>query len=445
MTVTQLETKLDSLNTSQRYATFEELLRRWRMGEITMPAEGTSVNVHLHTFHSYNAYGYSPLKVAWLARRHGLAIAGIVDFDVFFGMDEFLFAARALGLRACVGMETRVFIPEFAPYVITSPGEPGISYHMGIGFPFANLPDRLEAYRRKLQTISQDRNRRLVEKVNAFLSPVALDYGKDAAGLTPSSNVTERHLSDAYVRKAEKVLKDKPAIEAFWRAKLSIGDGKFDPADGNGLKNLIRSKLMKKGGAGYIPPDTRSFPRMEEFNHFVADAGGIPALTWVDGISDGEQRMEELCRLAMKTQVAAINAIPDPRYTPHKGAEREKLKNLYALVDLAKKLNLLIISGTEMNIFGQHFVDDFSQPELAPLLPYLAKSAYVFYSHSVLQRECGLGYLSPWAKKHFPDLGVRNDFYHRAGELLRPAQEERLRQTTDRVSPEEIMKVIRRI
>ena len=99
---------------------------------VKLPKPGTDVNVHCHTFFSYNSYGYSPSKFAWLGRKAGLAVAGVVDFDVLSGLEEFLDAARKLGLKGCAGMETRVFVPEFADKEINSPGEPGISYHMDV-------------------------------------------------------------------------------------------------------------------------------------------------------------------------------------------------------------------------------------------------------------------------------------------------------------------------
>ena len=98
-----------------------------------MPEAGTGGNLHAHTFFSYNAYGYSPSKYAWLARKAGMAVAGVVDLDVLDALDEFFDAGRLIGLKTCVSLESRVFVPEFASRV-NSPGEPGIAYHMGVGF-----------------------------------------------------------------------------------------------------------------------------------------------------------------------------------------------------------------------------------------------------------------------------------------------------------------------
>ena len=96
--------------------------------------------MHCHTFFSFNAYGHSPASLAWLGRKHGFKLMGIVDFDVLDGIDEFLEACEVVDLRCSAGIETRVFIPEYASQEINSPGEPGVCYHMGIGFTSSRVP-----------------------------------------------------------------------------------------------------------------------------------------------------------------------------------------------------------------------------------------------------------------------------------------------------------------
>jgi len=90
--------------------------------------------MHFHSFFSYNAEGWSPSHIAWEAKQAGLYAAGLCDFDVLDGQEEFLHAGELLGLRATVNVETRVFLPEYADKEISSPGEPGVSYIMGAGF-----------------------------------------------------------------------------------------------------------------------------------------------------------------------------------------------------------------------------------------------------------------------------------------------------------------------
>src|SRR5512135_1929641 len=170
-----LEQQLDSFNELERRQALLALWRQVEAGEITLPTPGTDVNLHAHTFFSYNAYGYSPSKYAWLARKAGLRAAGIVEFDVLDGLEEFLEAGRVVGLKTCVSLESRVFVPEFATRVINSPGEPGISYHMGVGFTQAVQHPFLA----EMRAAAAQRTRDMLGRVNAYMRPVELDYEKD--------------------------------------------------------------------------------------------------------------------------------------------------------------------------------------------------------------------------------------------------------------------------
>lgn len=427
-----LEQELDNLDPARRQAALASLWRQAGEGLIALPEPGTSVNLHAHTFFSYNAYGYSPSKFAWLARKAGLAAAGIVDFDVLDGLEEFLEAGRLLGLKTCVSLESRTFVPEFASRVISSPGEPGIAYHMGVGFTSAAAHPFLTAMRRA----AAQRTRDLLARVNVYLQPVQLDYEKDVAAITPKGNATERHLCEAFERKATWVFPDAAARAAFWRQKL--GDA---PPPGPKLQNLIRAKTMKKGGVGYVPPGEGSFPLMANMNRFVLECGAIPTLTWLDGASEGEKSIEELFEVGKATGAAALNLIPDRNYTP--GQRDQKLQNLYDVVALAGKHHFPIMVGTEMNSPGNKFVDSFETAELKPLVPVFLRGAHIFYAHSVLQRQSAMGYLSHWAAGTFTSTAAKNDFFERLGRELTPAKEDQLRGLTATVAPSHILAKIR--
>src|ERR1035437_10169133 len=136
----------------------------------SFPAPIERVNRHLHSFFSYNTKGYSPSHIAWEARRQGLYAAGLCDFDVLDGLEEFLAAGQALELRTTVNLETRAFFREYAQTDINSPGEPGVTYIMGAGFarmpaPGSRAAAMLEQYRRQ----AGERNRSLVARINARL------------------------------------------------------------------------------------------------------------------------------------------------------------------------------------------------------------------------------------------------------------------------------------
>jgi hypothetical protein len=435
--IEELERKLDSFDSAQRKEALLAICEKVSAGDVILPESGTDVNLHCHTFFSYNTYGYSPSKFAWFARKHGIAVAGIIDFDVLDGLEEFLEAARMLGLKACAGLETRVFVPEFSTRVINSPGEPGISYHMGVGFPTAKLEGQHKDFLLRLRKTAEQRNRDLMDRVNKFLQPVELDYERDVLMLTPSGNATERHICLAYARKAKDNFGDTKVLRQFWAQKLDCDVEPLGLPEGKELLNIIRAKTMKRGGIGYVAPDQGSFPLMAEVNRFALEAGAIPTGTWLDGTSEGEKAIEELLEVGMSTGVAALNIIPDRNY--RQGTQDEKLQNLYQVVDLAEKLGLPIVVGTEMNSPGQKFVDDFDSQELSLLMPVFLKGAYIVYAHSVLQRRAGLGYTSDWAQKNFESVAAKNEFFKKIGETLQPSKEESLSASSENVSPQQIL------
>lgn len=439
--IEELERKLDSFDAAERKDALATLCEKVKAGEVKLPSVGTRVNLHCHTFCSYNSYGYSPSKFAWLARKAGLAVAGVVDFDVLDALEEFLEAGRILGLKTCAGLETRVFVPEFSTRVINSPGEPGISYYMGVGFPTARLKGRQQKFLLGLRKTAQQRNRNLTGRVNKYLHPVELDYQRDVLVLTPSGNATERHICLAYARKAKKIFTRENELADFWSEKLGVEISSSELPESRNLLNTIRAKTMKQGGVGYVLPDKGSFPAMADTNQFLLAAGAIPTLTWLDGTSDGEKAIEELLGVAMNTGTAAINVIPDRNYTP--AVKDQKLKNLYQVVELAEKLNLPVVVGTEMNSPGQKFVDDFDSKELAPLVPIFLKGAHIIYAHSVLQQRAGLGYTSNWARKNFKGPAEKNEFFRKLGSSLQPQQEDNLSDLSENTTAQQILDRVR--
>jgi hypothetical protein len=439
-TIERLEQRLDSFNPHQRKKALEQLCEKVKKGEIKLPQAATVVNLHCHTFFSYNSYGYSPSKFAWLAKKQGLAVAGIVDFDVLDGVEEFLDAAKKLNLKAVAGIETRVYMPQFGNRVINSPGEPGISYHMGMGFPSANLKPELKEFQMRLQKTAQQRNIDLTQRVNKFLSPVELDYAEDILPLTPSGNATERHICLAYSRKANAIFSNNTKLAKYWSEKLGIDAAALGLPDGRDFLNMLRNKTMKRGGVGYVVPDKGAFPTMSDMDRFSLAAGAMPTMTWLDGTSEGEQALEELIDVAIDSGVVAFNVIPDRNYTSGFGKSDAKLKNLKHALVLADSKGLLIVCGTEMNSPGQKFVDDFKTKELAEFVPLFLKGAYIIYAHSLLQRQCGLGYTSQWAKRSFASVEAKNDFYRKVGESLEPSSEDSLAGFDDEAKTTEILK-----
>jgi hypothetical protein len=295
---------------------------------------------------------------------------------------------------------------------------------MGIGFASGRAPENVRPILSALRERAEQRNRAMLAKINAHLDPVGVDYERDVLPLTPAGNATERHMLVAYMRSAAARYQS-DALAQFWAGKLDMPAPKVAAilGDAPALSNTIRARLMKKGGVGYAPPNPANFPAVEEFHALILACQALPCATWLDGLSAGEQAEEELLNLLIGKGVAALNIIPDRNWNVAEPTARQlKVQQLYAVVALARELDLPLNIGTEMNAFGNKLVDDFFAPELAPVRQAFLDGAHFIYGHVKLQRVLGLGYQSAWARSNLPGRRERNRFYTRLGQLVPPGQ-----------------------
>jgi hypothetical protein len=418
-----LEARLNDFDPQARKEALRALVAQAETDGALFAPEMRAVNMHCHTFHSYNGYGYSPTALAWLGKRKGFQAMGIVDFDVLDGVEEFLEACDLVGLRGSTGLETRVYVPEFGAREINSPGEPGVCYQMGIGFTSSSADGRAGEILDDLRQRAERRNRGLVERVNAHLGPAAIDYDAEVLPLTPGGNATERHMLTAYAASAERAFPDRVARSAFWADRLDLEQAEVETLmdDVPAFKNVIRARLMKRGGVGYVQPGPETFPSVEELHEMVTLLGALPCFTWLDGTSEGEAAIEELLGLMIDKGAAAVNIVPDRNWNiADPEVKAIKLRNLYRIVELARERDLPLNVGTEMNKYGLKLVDDFDAPELAPVRQAFLDGASFIYGHTVAQRALSIGYQSDWAQAHLPTRGERNAFFTALGRRVAP-------------------------
>ena len=441
LTISDLEAQLNDFRPGLRSHALQSLLTR----QPEHPPAAEVANMHCHTFFSFNAYSYSPTALAWLGRQRGYALMGIVDFDVLDGVDEWLQACDLTGVRGSAGIETRVYLPEFDQYEMNSPGEPGVLYHMGIGFTTTQVKPEAQTLLRELRGQSATRNMALVERVNSYLHPVTIDYVEDVLPLTPAGNATERHIVVAYLLAAARHFPADADLARFWADRLLMTPAQVTAAMQNmaGFQNLVRSKLMKKGGVGYVAPGHDTFPPIDKLTAMILACDALPCAAWLDGTTSGEERIEDLLDLLIRKGAVALNIVPDRNWDITDPATRDlKVGKLYAVVELARQLDLPLNIGTEMNSFGQKLVDDFAAAALQPVRRDFVDGAYFVYGHTVLQRHTGLGYQSAWAATHLPTRRSRNDFYTRVGRAV-PAGEAGqtlLRGVSDSITPADLLR-----
>jgi hypothetical protein len=310
---------------------------------------------------------------------------------------------------------------------------------MGIGFTSSEVPADVAPILADMRRRADQRNRVMVDRINAHLSPLTVDYDRDVLPLTPSGNATERHMLAAYTQSAADHFAD-PA--PFWAGKLELPEEQIRAqiADAPKFQNTIRAKLMKRGGVGYTQPGPDTFPGIDEVNRLIVACGALPCAAWLDGTTSGEQDIEELLELLISKGAVALNIIPDRNWNiPDPDVRRVKVQKLYEVVELAQKLDLPLNVGTEMNSYGQRLADDFDAPELAPLRELFLDGAYFIYGHTIMQRTLGLGYQSEWAKTYLPTRHESNAFFTHVGRLISPDQANQLKKFTSAESPAEML------
>ncbi len=431
-----LETELNSTDQTIRRDAVAEAQELLRCGKIPESPPGRLHNMHCHTTFSHNTSGYSPSFIAYLARKSGWLAAGIIDSDVLDAIGEFREAAELFDLNYSCGIETRVTIPELAGNVINSPGEPGIAYHLGLGFDTGNLPPCSKGFAFKLRARADGRARDVVKAVNSYLAPVRIDYRDEVIPKTPNGNATERHLCHCYRLKAEALYPDTAAREKFWAEKLHLSpeEAKRLIATPPELEATIRFVTMKQGGAGYLPPTTENYPHLEDFNRFLESCGALPVVAWLNGLSTGEADVDRLLDLHLEKGAVMLSIIPERNCLS--GRCREELDRIVA--GCAAR-DLPIVIGTEMNAPGQKLVNDIDSPDLEKHAATFVTGARIISAHTQLAK-LRRGYQSSWAKRELPDRRERNRFYARLGEYLSPARFDRVRNWPE--SAGEILRMI---
>jgi len=429
--ISEWEEQLNSFDIEER----REVLRRlFSACKSALPGEGSNLNLHCHSFFSFNAHGWSPSRIAWEARKAGWYAAGLCDFDVLDGLEEFLSAGLVLGLRAVVHIETRVFDTDRENVEINSPGEPGVAYIMGAGFPRIPADTTPEARQlAELRRRATERNAAMVQRINALLPRIALDYEQDVVSLTPGGNPTERHIVRAYIRKSRDVFQQPDRVASFWAEPLEcppeeVLDLLADPVL---LEETIRTRLFKRGGPGYEPPSPRLFPPIREFIGWVKACHAIPMAAWLDGTSAGEADPEELLESLRSLGLSALNIIPERNWNVKDPTLRiRKIANLDAVVKAAQRLHFPVNIGTEMNKPGLPMVDDLTGVVLRKYRDTFMRGARFMIGQSVLARYAGMAFDSDKAQGGFPSHTQRIEFFEQVG-ALPPLTEERAAQLLD--------------
>ena len=252
------------------------------------------VNAHLHTPYSFSAF--SDVKQALdMAASEGVMVVGINDFYSMDGYKDWKEGCAERALFPLFGIEFISLNAEdqAAGLRVNDPNNPGRTYISGKGLAYPVILSGEEA--RQLADVKAESNaqvERMCAKLNEHLKTVGeeftLDFAKIAADLTRGS-IRERHLAKALRIAVERIalagVSDAQAKKASASELQAIADhyakifgqaAKSDVSNVAAIENEIRSRLLKAGGAAFVPEDPKAFLPMTTVQRIIEAAVGIP-------------------------------------------------------------------------------------------------------------------------------------------------------------------------
>ena len=353
-----------------------------------LPPVGRDVNNHIHTTYSFSPY--SPTAAVWFARAAGLCTCGLMDHDSIAGNEEFLAAAKEVGMGATIGLECRVSFKNtpFGDRRLNNPDQDGVVYMALHGVPH-NRAAEVNAFFAPYRAARNERNKKMVAAVNQLMGQygVTIDFEKDVLPLSnyaKGGSVTERHISSALAYRMLEVIGKGETLVKFIREtmQLPLSDkiagflcDEQNPHMMYDLLGWIKSTLIAK----FYIDATDECPDVREVLALSEKVGAISAYAYLGDVGDsvtGDKRaqkfeddfLDELVPFLAGLGYRAITYMPS-RNTP------AQLKRIRALCD---KYGLFQISGEDINSPRQSFV---CEAQRAPEFANLYEATWALIAH----------------------------------------------------------------
>ncbi|MBE0601714.1 MAG: PHP domain-containing protein [Firmicutes bacterium] len=411
--------KLNATTAGERLRNLDALLQSRQAA----PERTEFVNNHIHTTYSFSPY--SPTSAAYHAWKNGLATAGIMDHDSVSGAKEFLEAGKRIGIRVTNGFECRCGMQgtPFADIRLNNPDQSGVAYVACHGIPHQNI-DQVDAWLMPYRQKREQRNRRMVEKLNGLCDSAALklDYDTDIRPLSQAQDggsVTERHILYALSKKAlalaapgddiVTLLKDAfdMEVQGSTRDILRKTD---DPYYDYRLLGVFKSHLVQQ----FYLDATDECPHILEFIAFVRSIGAVSAYAYLGDVGHnsvtGDKKaqvfedafLDELIVWLKQAGFHAVTFMPT----------RNSPKQLTRLMRLCREQDLFQISGEDINTPFQSFIcRQLAQPEYT----HLADAAWALIGHEQLATQnLNNGLFSPNTIQQYPVLTDRIAYFAKA-------------------------------
>lgn len=277
------------------------------------------VNAHLHTPYSFSAFDSIPQALD-MAAAEGVKVVGINDFYSLDGYGEW---SEECGRRHLFPLFNIEFISlnvedQAAGIRVNDPNNPGRTYLSGKGLAYPVVLSGAEA--RMLAEVKAESNaqvEKMCGKLNSQLDAVKagfnLSFAKIREELTRGS-IRERHLAKALRLAVDEHISGEAEKLAFYE-RLFSGKALKSPLDDDAaVENEIRSKLLKAGGAAFVPEDPKAFLPMETVQRIIEAAGGIPTYPFLaddakGGFTDFEEDLQKCADILKKRGIRSCEFI----------------------------------------------------------------------------------------------------------------------------------------
>ena len=351
--------KLNAPTKAERLANLREVLK-----ETTFPPMVPQyINNHIHTTYSFSPY--SPTAAVYAARMEGLCTAGIIDHDSISGAREFLEAAAIVDMPVTIGMEARVSMAgtRLEGRRTNNPDQVGVSYMTIQGVPHDKI-DALTAFFRPYQAARHERNRKMLEKINALLPGIDLNYDRDVLPLSMAAEnggVTERHLMYALaIKLVQQVGKGDAMVKKLNEMGLSLS-AKQEAQMLDTAYPFYEYDLLGILKSAFVPQifidATDECPKLQDMVKMCAEVDAFLCYAYLGDVGDsvtGDKKaqkfeddyLDDVFECLKEEGVKSVTYMPT-RNTP---AQLERLRGL------CDQYGMFQISGEDINSPRQSFV-----------------------------------------------------------------------------------------
>ena len=351
--------KLNAPTKEERLANLAEVLKTTEFP----PIVSQYINNHIHTTYSFSPY--SPTAAVYAARMEGLCTAGIIDHDSISGAEEFLEAAKLVEMPVTIGMEARISMAgtRLDGRRTNNPDQVGVSYMTIQGVPHDKIQVLTEFFR-PYQAARHARNRKMIDKINALLPGIALDYDKDVLPLSMAADnggVTERHLMYALaIKLVQQVGKGQAMVEKLAAMGLKLSEKQTAqmldteyPFYEYDLLGILKSAFVPQ----IFIDATDECPKLSDMVKLCNEIDAFLCYAYLGDVGDsvtGDKKaqkfeddyLEDVFECLKEEGVKSVTYMPT-RNTP---AQLERLRNL------CDQYGMFQISGEDINTPRQSFI-----------------------------------------------------------------------------------------